>query len=941
MQAMKDDLKQAVLDKTRGGLDVLLDLYPGARDVVEGRARKFRMRSEERTPSATIREKNGVWHVCDFGGDGREINCFDAYMQANRITYFSEALHQLASRYGAEVRLRPEVNKATVEFEDAEGEDVKEGDFAYEAKLHPSDSDLKVWGAFVTEEVLARYNYLSLAWYSVVFRRKDTGRLSRRIVRSSADFPIFLHECGSFQKVYCPLACDGKQPKFFYKGTKPENYLYGLEELKRGYELSQKMREEGEDGRVEGVMICSGERDAMNVAGLGYYPVWLNSETAVLPEHVFTSLRHMAKKIYNIPDIDATGVARGNALALQYMELYTVELPKWLLHYRDYRGKPRKDLRDFLELRPSKKEFEGLVETALQAQFWTTTYTEKKDGSIQEKVDIRAYNLLYFLRINDFYKLKDPITGEIKPCRIQDYKVELVEPKEVRDFVRMELLRRRKRNSVMEAYINSKKATQSIYDDLETVEVSYDVSTPESRTLFFDNCVLKVYKDRVERTDSRSYKGYCYKDKVIPHVYRELPPAFHVGEDGVFYIDHTQSKVFCYLINGSRMSWREELENRVTGNADEDAAYALANRFTIYGSRLTDEERTEQLRHLMNKIYAYGFLLHHFKREDMAKCVWVMESKLTKEDESSGGSGKSLFMRILKRLNLANIVTLDGRTLDVSSNSHFLDRVDTRTDILSIDDAGKNFPFESFYGIITGQTNVNPKGTKSFEIDYIDSPQTVISSNFPWRGDDRSTMRRLLPVVYSDYYHDKNSDDDYCEVRKVSDDFGGRVLFGYDYTEEEYNADYNFMINCLQFYLSHQREDFMPPMEKVMSRVRRAIMGDNFSAWADVYFAQTEEEANENLDHLLIKQSVYKDWYDEVGHDLKIKSVQSFKTKLKVWCRDKGYEFCPPEIPDCQSDGRIVKKILLGAKRMSTELIYIRTSKDKPLNLELPSSWYS
>ena len=149
------------------------------------------------------------------------------------------------------------------------------------------------------------------------------------------------------------------------------------------------------------------------------------------------------------------------------------------------------------------------------------------------------------------------------------------------------------------------------------------------------------------------------------------------------------------------------------------------------------------------------------------------------------------------------------------------------------------------------------------------------------------------------------------------------------------------MINCLQFYLSHQREDFMPPMEKVMSRVRRAIMGDNFSAWADVYFAQTEEEANENLDHLLIKQSVYKDWYDEVGHDLKIKSVQSFKTKLKVWCRDKGYEFCPPEIPDCQSDGRIVKKILLGAKRTSTELIYIRTSKDKPLNLELPSSWYS
>ena len=935
------NLKQVILDKTRGGLDILLRLYPDAANVVDGRARKFKMRPEERTASATIRQKDGIWWVCDFGGEGREKNAFDAYMQEEHLAHFSEALHRLAAEYDVDIRLSPDINKAEVTFEDVNESEAKEGDFAYKAKDKPSDADLKVWGPFVTQETLEQYHYLSLAYYSTVYRRKDTGRLVRRTVNSSANFPIFLHECGEFQKIYCPLACDGKQPKFFYKGTKPANYIYGLDELTDAYKAHIKHAEENDDAdkRLDGVCLCSGERDAMNVAGMGYYPIWLNSETATLPAHTYNSLRHMAKKIYNIPDIDTTGIARGNLLALEYMDIYTVELPKWLLTYKDYRGKARKDLRDFLELRPDKKEFEAMIGTAMQAQFWQVTYPQKRNGSIEEKIGILSYNLLYFLRINGFYKLKDPISGETRPCRIKDYKVETVEPKQVRDFVRTELARRRVRNSIMEAYINSKKATQTIYDDLDTIEIQYDISTPDSRTLFFDNCVLQVYKDKVVRVDARTYKGYCYKDKVIPHKYKELPPAFHISEDGYFIINHTDSKVFCYLLNGSRMYWQEELEMRATGDEATDKDYARNNKYTIYGSRLTQEEQTEQLRHLMNKIYTYGFLLHHFKREDMAKCVWVMESKLVKEDESSGGSGKSLFMRILHHLHLASIVTLDGRTLDVNANTHFLDRVTPQTDLLFIDDASKTFPFEAFYGIVTGQVPINPKGTKSFEIDYKESPQVVISSNFPWRGDDRSTMRRLLPVVYSDYYHDKKPDDDYKGVHKVSDDFDGRCLFGHDYSEEEYNADYNFMINCIQFYLQHQREDFLPPMERVLARVRRNIMGDNFVAWADVYFSQDENGNNENLDKLLLKRSVYEDWMDEVGRDLKVKSIQSFKTKLKIWCQERGYEFCPQEIPDCKMDGRIIKNIYIDGKRRSMEFIYIRTSADKPIDLSLPARY--
>lgn len=934
-------LKDQIMDATNGGLDIILSLYPDARNVVDGSAKKFKMRPDERTASATIRRKSdGLWYVCDFGDDMHEVNAIDAYMKYNNIGYFSEAIQELADAWNIDYGLKPDVNKATrIEYEDVEGTDAKEGDFFYEPKTKPSEADLKVWGAFVKEETLKNYHYYSLVSYTTVFVSSKNNRLTRKTVYSNENFPIFLHECGDFRKVYCPLSYD-KAFRFFYNGTKPKDYINGLEEAIAAYEAQNDPEDERpipKEKKLPAVFICSGERDAMNIAGLGYYPIWLNSETAELSYATLSELNRIAKRIYNIPDIDTTGVRQGEKLALEHVDIYTIELPKWLLHFRDNRGKPRKDLRDFLDLRPSKYEFEKLLNTAMCAQFWAETVTEK-DGNERRKIEIKATNLLYYLRLNGFYKLKDPITGEVKPCRINDYKVEPMEPKQLRDFVREDLKRRQVRPNVMEAYINSKRATQSIYDDLDNVEVSFDISTPTTRTLFFDNCSVVVSANGLKQTDSKEVSTYCWSTKVIPHKFKELPPAFHLDDQNVFHIDSLRSKVFCYLINGSRLNWRAEME---TGDNTADAAYAADNRFNPFGSRLTPEQQNEHLMNLLNKLYAYGYLLHHFKKDDMAKCVWIMESKLTNEDESSGGSGKSLFMRILHYMHLASIVTLDGRDGDMTKNNHFLDRVSSDTDILYIDDASKNFPFDTFYGKITGQLTVNPKGSQSFEIDYRDSPYTAISSNFPWKGDDRSTLRRLIPVVFGDYYHEQGQDGEYNETRKVSTDFGGQNLFGHDYTEEDWNADYNFMINCLQFYLANQDSIYLPPLERVMERVRNSMMGDTFKNWADVYFAQDKDNPSDKLDHILIRQTVYEDYCSELGKTGKSKSSQSFKAALKIYCRERGWIFCPPQMLGYnEKEGRSTKNLLMGSKRKSMELFYIQTSTDFPIDNTLPEGWY-
>ena len=44
--------------------------------------------------------------------------------------------------------------------------------------------------------------------------------------------------------------------------------------------------------------------------------------------------------LYNIPDLDKTGIRKGTELALTYLDIHTVWLPSWLNNYKDQRSNP-------------------------------------------------------------------------------------------------------------------------------------------------------------------------------------------------------------------------------------------------------------------------------------------------------------------------------------------------------------------------------------------------------------------------------------------------------------------------------------------------------------------------------------------------------------------------------------------------------------------------
>ena len=466
--------------------------------------------------------------------------------------------------------------------------------------------------------------------------------------------------------------------------------------------------------------------------------------------------------------------------------------------------------------------------------------------------------------------------------------------------------------------LDDKKTSTTIAADLETITPNTIAYTSNSQTFRFKNFAVTVRANDIAVTK----KADCqfYDSKVIQHSFRRLAPSF--SSDGTeLKINDTSSHVFRFLINASRIYWRKEYE---TGDDAADAEYQAQNHYTITGPRLNQSEIAEQTANLINKLYAIGYILHRYKDASNAMALWVMENKVTAEEISSGGSGKSFIFTAIGKL--LNICSWNGRDSKLTDNTHILDRVTEETDLLLMQDfKGDTNSFNYFYTFITDNMNKNKKHKDSEEIDFSVSPKIAFTSNYapPIKTNDSSSIRRLLFMVYSDYYHAQTADNGYKETRTIADDFGGINIFDKDYSEESYNQDFNFLLDCLQFYLQMRSRNIrcQAPLTNVYKRIRRQSMGDNFIDWADSFFALDGEHLN-----CFVPIGEARNAFVEYSGLTKT-TPQTFKNKLKDWCSQTDYIECfnPPGY--CNgNDGKRIMKRMDGSVR---EFIYIVTKKPK------------
>lgn len=918
-----------IYDKTSNGLDIILYFYPQAREVVDKKNTPFKIRDSDDTPSAFVKEIKGIWRVTDFGQSDTALSPIDICMQEKGLK-FNEAIYWLAKEFDVSGDVVTfEKNRAKFDRRPAKEGEI-DGQFLFKAKNF-SDAELKLLGPRVKDEHCELLGWISLEYYQKTNKAKDGSGLITTTVSSTDTYPIFMRKCvcetkdGFFYKIYQPLNPD-KAYRFFYQFEKPQKYINGLEELKLLHKQYNDQEEkiwkdsnpEGEykEKKLPEAFVCSGERDALCIKAHNYIPLWFNSETYNLTEPEYKQIMKFVEKLYNIPDIDDTGIKRGKMLATRYIEIFTIWLPKKLKEYRDNRRKPRKDFRDYCEIWPEKQDLKNLMEVAKSVKFW-----EYKPSKGRMNLEINSDYVSHFLYCNGFATLSDKNSKSGKMfVHVNGNIVRQVEVKDIRAFFRRFATERYLNVDIRNLINNSTRLNADSLNDLDEIQLDFTDFTPTSQYFFFPNNTFEVFGDRIIEI-GKTNKHYVWENEVIPHRVTLQDPAFNItqtDDDWDIEIRNLKSNYFKFLINASRIHWRKELEDPFLADmySEEALRYRRENHFNIAGPNLSDDQIYEQKMHLINKIFTIGYLLHRQKSEHRAWCVFAMDNKVSNSDESNGGSGKSACLKTLRYF--MNTETLSGRNPKLTENAHIYENVSEYTDLILIDDADKYLPFGFFFDSVTGEIIVNPKFARSYTIPFERAAKFAITSNFTPDRTDGSTERRLLYMVFSDYYHQKTNYNDYYETRTIHNDFK-KDLFRDQYTEEEWNDDINFCMQCCKFYLStiDKGVKINPPMQNVTARTLRSAMTDIFYDWAQVYFGP----GSENCDCMKPKSEALKAFSDDTKQNRW--TMHKFSKALKAYCKLADHIISYNPVEFCNNEGRIIRKI----DKKTTEMIFIQTKE--------------
>lgn len=964
-----------ILEATSQGLDVFRHYFPG--EDLTNPKHKFKERRDEKTPSAQLTLFKGKWRITDFGNQG-EINSMNAIAY---VMYRESLMYIDALRFIEEVIIRHTIDSsgfkkpvyaAEYSWREVEPTD-KKGEYTFVYKSHPSEEDLAAIGRYVTAELLDDFNMKAVESYSLCSFSDKYKRDIVHTFKSTADYPIFVLDCGKFKKIYKPHEPE-KRYRFSYAGNKPNNFIFGMDRLKRAdnefvNEESGEYEYTGSDHKtpkIKDLIRCSGESDALNVASLGYHVYWLNSESANLERDQYQELDDMCENHYQLMDLDATGRKMAMEFAHKHMNLYTIQLPDWLSLKRDWRGNPCKDIKDFINisgnnLDETAHQFGVLKRRAFQMKFWTKTLDKDKKAYTY---NLNLENYYYFLESHGFYVTDSKYHRKAGYCytRVDGKVVELINPEQIKKIVkRFTKNWIRSKNLLDEVAIlnkinSSNQISENNLQELREIELNFKNHKKGLEWLHFKNGSLKITADKIEKVKHDEVPNFILgklevNDTTISHIQDKNIRL--EGKPAIEILPTTEyGALLDKLKNATSTAERENINVEVANFPELDRYQVVINdeefiwvRFLkdlshIYWRKetedkieLTEEEKKEQNLLLANIMFVLGYMTSEYKNPAKPWLTFLQDLKISDIGQSSGRSGKSLLSIAMGKTRASFYI--GGRRKDITEKTEFIyDGYTKFHNIIEVDDLYEFADFNFFYTQVTGKREVNSKHISKQILDYDESGKMLVSSNFELQNTDNSTIARLLNAAVCDYYHEKTKYNDYKETRSPFTKYG-RMLFD-EFTEEEWNKFFNFMAYCIQLQMRFFK--IQPPMANLEKRQLRRLMirgvskDEEFFKWANSYFTVSPDPrpeispAEHGYFNVLIVREMAFENFKAILTDVQQRKfkAQQFKQSLEAWCEYYGYELNPLQLctgKNAAEDRRILKSI----EGKTTECFYIST----------------
>lgn len=427
---------------------------------------------------------------------------------------------------------------------------------------------------------------------------------------------------------------------------------------------------------------------------------------------------------------------------------------------------------------------------------------------------IKPYKLKIFLESQNYLKYyPDDGSNAFIFITKDDNFIDIVSEYQIKDFVLQDLQDRSEIDIFDIVAERTRIFTYQYLSILDTANVETVKDGEDFAMLYYRNTAVKVEKDNVAEISYNDLDGYVWRNNIIDRDYKN--------------VDHhkSQFRSFVWYISGQEK-----------------------NRYETFKSLI-------------------GYLLHSYKNSANNKAIILNDEKIS--DNPNGGSGKGLLTRAIGKMK--NLSVIDGKNFDFGKSFPY-QTVSTDTQVLSFDDAKRNFKFEQLFSLITEGITLEYKGKDAIKLSIEDSPKIVISTNYTIKSEGGSFERRMFEVELSSYFNNNHS---------PIDEFGNMLFDGWD--ENEWHLFDKFMINCLQFYL----ENGLVAYSHINLEIRKLI---NSTSQEFIDFMNTQ-----NLYHGL--RIDYKDLKKEFVDDyndydrLKWFTQKKFNNWLSLYLDFKGFDY--------------------------------------------------
>lgn len=891
---------QLLWDKTNYGLDFWHEVFPESVGK-ENKSKHFKTHHEN-TASTRLSNKTKSKVYCIFNHSSKEATSPIDYIKKENHCEFIEAVQFLFEKYGLEKASNP-IFKPETTFKNTDLE-LEHWKVTYTKKTLGFETIFP----FATAELLLEYDFFQVKSYEKVFYNQETNCNTLISVEATENFPIYAYKNTDFCKLYAPKGSkdDVRRLKHSFIGKKPDSYCFGWDRIFNKYkDLEQKINylydnlnetknpkarklilAEIHELQLESVIIATGGTDGINIASLGYDVIWFNSEAEIITQKMYNRLSRLFRNIYYCPDLDKTGVDQAVKMGLRYLKIKMIWLPEHL------KAEHKKDVADWTRKYKNEKldrvqeMFTDLLSQALEFKFW-----EKNDKGVYS---IKGKRMMQFLNHNGFYTHKIVLTGADNTkkveekifVRIQKNVVTQVFAYDVKEFVLQWLEQNFISIDVYDMVLRSVFFSErSQLMSLPTIEFSTKTGTKDSQVYFFQNTAIKVKPDGIEEIKYDVLNIKTWETNVLKRNFKKVDPFFRifVNESGNYDIEifNNNSNYLKVLINTSRVFWEKDEENGID-----------TNKFNITSKNLSDEENQLQKIQLINKIFCVGSLLHKFKEKSKNYLILGIDRAIGKSaKDNKGGSGKSVIIEATYNF-LINKKVVEGRKANKPDFEKFmLDGVTKETDLLYFDDLSSYYNINDTFNYITSDVTANHKGGKMFDISFFDFPKVAITMNaVPFDITD-SLLRRLCVFECCNYYH--GIGESFNELRSPKTDFK-KDLFGENYTASEWLQDDNFMMQCLQFYLSVDEKIELQQSNLMVRNVIQQI-GEPAMKFFNNFFEENSILDYGHFEHNKLwvhKRKIYDFYKEELGQ--KAKSTQDFKDILVLYCakyKDWSIEF--------------------------------------------------